>query len=194
MPARPFVDRPVGDVDAAPALARRVAATLGLPDPELMRVGHERVVPRRRRRDPGRASRARPPAWRSSSPIRCQRRGIAVADAACSPTSSSTVSWRRRCGSCWPPSAPDRLARGRCDRARRARVAGGDLPDGLPSSAADGFPVVGLRDDAGRRSAARSTPAARAGLRAGDRPQHELAAVRRRTRRLSRRCASRATW
>jgi aminoglycoside phosphotransferase (APT) family kinase protein len=39
MPARPFVDRPVGDVDAARALAARVTRSLDLPDPVLLRVG-----------------------------------------------------------------------------------------------------------------------------------------------------------
>jgi aminoglycoside phosphotransferase (APT) family kinase protein len=39
MPARPFVDQPVGDVNAARALAERVARRLGLPDPTLLRVG-----------------------------------------------------------------------------------------------------------------------------------------------------------
>lgn len=36
---RPFVDRPVGDVDGAAALASVAARTLGLPAPNLMRVG-----------------------------------------------------------------------------------------------------------------------------------------------------------
>ena len=39
MPARPFVDQPVGDVNAARALAEHVADRLGLPDPTLLRVG-----------------------------------------------------------------------------------------------------------------------------------------------------------
>jgi aminoglycoside phosphotransferase (APT) family kinase protein len=38
MPARPFVDQPVGDVDAARALATRVTHALDLPDPVLLRV------------------------------------------------------------------------------------------------------------------------------------------------------------
>jgi aminoglycoside phosphotransferase (APT) family kinase protein len=39
MPARPFVDQPVGDVNAARALAEHVARRLGLPEPTLLRVG-----------------------------------------------------------------------------------------------------------------------------------------------------------
>jgi hypothetical protein len=39
MPARPFVDQPVGDVDAARALASRVARELDRADPVLLRVG-----------------------------------------------------------------------------------------------------------------------------------------------------------
>jgi Ser/Thr protein kinase RdoA (MazF antagonist) len=39
MPARPFVDQPVGDVNAARTLAERVAGRLALPDPTLLRVG-----------------------------------------------------------------------------------------------------------------------------------------------------------
>jgi len=39
MSARPFVDQPVGDVNAARALAERVAHQLDLPDPTLLRVG-----------------------------------------------------------------------------------------------------------------------------------------------------------
>src|SRR5262245_6597412 len=39
MPARPFVDQPVGDVNAARALAVRVAHSLDLPEPVLLRVG-----------------------------------------------------------------------------------------------------------------------------------------------------------
>ena len=39
MPDRPFVDRPVGDVEHARALAEHVAEQLGLPNPTLMRVG-----------------------------------------------------------------------------------------------------------------------------------------------------------
>jgi aminoglycoside phosphotransferase (APT) family kinase protein len=39
MPVRPFVDRPVGDLDAARSLAVRVAGELGLPEPALLRVG-----------------------------------------------------------------------------------------------------------------------------------------------------------
>ena len=39
MPARPFVDQPVGDVNDARALARRVSQSLVLPDPVLLRVG-----------------------------------------------------------------------------------------------------------------------------------------------------------
>jgi aminoglycoside phosphotransferase (APT) family kinase protein len=39
MALRPFVDQPVGDVDAARALAERVARKLHLPSPELLRVG-----------------------------------------------------------------------------------------------------------------------------------------------------------
>jgi aminoglycoside phosphotransferase (APT) family kinase protein len=39
MPARPFVDQPVGDVHAARALAARVTHSLDLPEPVLLRVG-----------------------------------------------------------------------------------------------------------------------------------------------------------
>jgi aminoglycoside phosphotransferase (APT) family kinase protein len=39
VPGRPFVDRQVGDVEAAFRLAANVAAALGLPDPALLRVG-----------------------------------------------------------------------------------------------------------------------------------------------------------
>jgi hypothetical protein len=39
MAARPFVDRPVGDVNAAGALAERVTRALDLPDAVVMRVG-----------------------------------------------------------------------------------------------------------------------------------------------------------
>jgi aminoglycoside phosphotransferase (APT) family kinase protein len=39
VPGRPFVDRPVGDVDGALRLAAHVAAALGLPDPALLRIG-----------------------------------------------------------------------------------------------------------------------------------------------------------
>lgn len=39
MPARPFVDRPVGEIEAARALADRVAGALELPDPVVLRVG-----------------------------------------------------------------------------------------------------------------------------------------------------------
>ncbi|HZB40843.1 MAG TPA: aminoglycoside phosphotransferase family protein [Ilumatobacter sp.] len=39
MPARPFVDQAVGDVDAARVLAERVARSLALPRPVLLRVG-----------------------------------------------------------------------------------------------------------------------------------------------------------
>src|SRR5690349_5662417 len=39
MPLRPFVDRPVGNVEHAQSLAARAAATLGLPQPVLLRAG-----------------------------------------------------------------------------------------------------------------------------------------------------------
>jgi aminoglycoside phosphotransferase (APT) family kinase protein len=39
MPGRPFVDSPVGDVDAARALAARVARELDLPEPAVLRIG-----------------------------------------------------------------------------------------------------------------------------------------------------------
>ena len=39
MAARPFVDQPVGDVEAARALAQNVAHRLDLPEPTLLRVG-----------------------------------------------------------------------------------------------------------------------------------------------------------
>src|SRR5262245_47265567 len=39
MPARPFVDQPVGDVERARALAVRVALEMDLPQPTLLRSG-----------------------------------------------------------------------------------------------------------------------------------------------------------
>src|SRR3954447_19546042 len=39
MRPRPFVDQPVGDVEAARAFASRVAESLNLPEPTLVRVG-----------------------------------------------------------------------------------------------------------------------------------------------------------
>ena len=147
MPTRPFVDRPVGDVDAAASARRRGWPTdSGLPDPVLLRVGMNALF---RAGDVvirvGRPTRAgRQLAIELAAPLaRSRDRGARRPPAR---TCSSTASWPRRAGSRWPTAVDpiDWRAVGAIVRRVHA-LAPRRSAERLPGAAADRVPVVGLR-------------------------------------------------